>query len=463
MTRSLFSKILTSHLVVILLITASTGLLLSHLVTNYLIEAKRDELLLEGASTSEFLSAVIQSKQLLPSLLDNLSKLSGTTMWMTNSENRVISGQPPKGWRHRISRHGHKRQDDFTGQVKSWVYRDRNDEDPSIVVAVPLPDNSKTALYLYTPITGIARTSASIQELLFYSFLGSIALASVFAFFLSRNLTNPISNISRAAEKFAAGNYDSRTSATGQDEIGKLGSTFNEMAAVLTRIEKNRREFFSDVTHELKTPIASIQALTESMIDGLVTEEDKRQRYLGTILDETKHMNQLISGLLNLAQLESVRMKFDYQPLDLRIFIQNQEQKYQALLAEKNQQLLFKTAPTLHTFKTDETRLEQILTNLISNAIRHSLQNGTIIVEFIAEGTNIVISVIDHGEGIPEQALPHLWDRFYRVDKSRARSKGGTGLGLSITKKLTEGMGGTVAVTSIQNQETIFRITLPQN
>lgn len=463
MIRSLFRKLLASHIVVIVIVTASIGILLSHLVTDYLIEAKRDELLFEGAATAKFLDSAIRDQILLPSLLENLSDLSGTNMWIVSMNHRVVSGQPPRGWRHRMNRHQHRQGDEFIGEPKSWVYRGRDDDDPSIVVAIPFPQNKDYALYLYTSITGIAKTSGAIQKLLMYSILGSIALAGVFAFFLSRSLTNPISKISRAAERFAAGDYDSRTTATGEDEIGRLGRTFNDMAAALVRIEENRREFFSDVTHELKTPIAAIQALTESMLDGLVTEEQKRERYLGTILDETKRMNHLISELLNLAQLESGRLSYHYESIDIAAFIQAQEQKFQMLLLEKKQRLVFAVPPEFTRLKSDAIRLEQILDNLISNAIRHSPEGAEINVDFKLGDKEAVIRVIDRGEGIPEADLPYLWDRFYRVDKSRSRSKGGTGLGLSITKKLVEGMGGHISVSSIPNHETVFCVVLPQN
>lgn len=461
MIRSLFRKLLASHIAVILIVTAAIGLLLSHLVTNYLVEVKRGELLREGTAAVKFLDTSIRDKRFMLSLLNNLSDLSGTTMWISDKNNRVISGQPPPGWRHRLNKHRHNRPQEVSGEVQSWIYRDRGDEDPSIVVAVPFPQNPTFTLFLYTPITGISETSFAIQRLLFYSIVGATLLASIFAFFVSRSLTDPIRKISRAAERFAGGDYSVRTTAVGQDEIGRLGQTFNEMASALMRIEQNRREFFSDVTHELKTPIAAIQALTESMLDGLVYEEKKRQRYLGTILDETKHMNRLISELLNLAQLESGQLKFNYQAIDLRDFTMSQQQKYQPLLEEKNQHLHFALSPHFLTLKSDKTRLEQILTNLISNAIRHSPEGSEITVDIAAAAGSAVISVIDHGEGIPEKDLPYLWDRFYRVDKSRARSKGGTGLGLSITKKLVEGMGGKITVRSIPNAETVFCVTLP--
>lgn len=467
MIRSLLGKLLLSHLAVIVITTAGTGLLLSHLVTDYLIEAKQHELIREGTATVRFLEPTLGQRNLLPSLLANLGELSGTRLWIMDERGAVLSGQPPRRWRHRMQMPHHgapsaELKELFEGSVKSWIYRQRGDDDPSIVVAVPFAGRPSLALFLHTPITGITSTSEAIERLLLYATLISVALAALIALFLSRSLTRPIRDIGAAAEKFAAGNYQSRTAADGQDEIGKLGRTFNAMADALLRIEQNRREFFSDVTHELKTPIAAIQALTESILDGLVDDAEKRRRYLRTILDETKHMNRLISDLLNLAQLESGRLQFCYESVSLAPFLAALQEKFQGMLAEKSQALTLLASPGLEALRSDAGRLEQILTNLIGNAIRHSPESSEIHVAFEAQERAVRICVRDRGEGIPADELPHIWERFYRVDKSRDRAKGGTGLGLAITKKLVEGMGGKIQVTSTPGEGTEFAFTLPQ-
>lgn len=462
MIRSLFGKILTSHIVVLVLLTASIGISLSHLVTNYLVEAKKAELIRVGISTTRFLNAVTQDQLYSPSLLENLSDFSGTTMWIIDQEKHTRSGKAPKIWQHHMQVKNEPDEDLFNGEVTSRLYSANDDDDPAIVVSIPFPQNPSIVLMIHTPITGIAKTSAAIEQLLLYTILGSILLAGIFAFILSRNLTKPISNISQAAEKFTAGNYKSRTNAIGEDEIGRLGFTFNEMAAALERIEQERQEFFSDITHELKTPLATIQAITESLLDGLVTDKTKQTCYLKTTLDECHQMNSLISELLNLARIESGQMHFQYQDLNLCDFIEKQKGKFQPMSAEKNQQLIFSVEPKLLSVKTDPLRIEQILSNLLSNALRHSPDGNKIFIRFERDKNNFILSVTDSGEGIPEKDLPYLWDRFYRVDKARSRNKGGTGLGLAITKKLVEGMHGNISVSSIPNEKTIFKVIFPQ-
>ncbi|MBP2633117.1 MAG: integral rane sensor signal transduction histidine kinase [Firmicutes bacterium] len=486
MIRSLFGKIFTSHIIIIIMITASIGIVLSHLVTEYLIEAKRGELIREGIVATKFLESTLDTPDKLPDLLEVTSELSGARMWIVTKEN-IIIGNAPLNWNRRFKNREENHdqsahdasntrinphtpstkldisKDLLNGEPKSWIRKARDEDDPSIVVAIPFPPINQTALFLYTPIFGITKTANAIQNLLIYSIIASFALAAIFAFFLSRNLTKPMSNISNAAQSFASGNYSSRTTATGTDEIGNLGQTFNTMANALESIEKNRREFFSTVTHELKTPIAAIQALTETILDGLASTVEKRDRYLNTILDETNHMNHLIGELLNLEKLESGQLSFHYQTINLSEFFTSIKEKYTPLLHAKKLSLVIDFAPELKTMHTDPNRLEQILTNLISNAIRHSLADAIITITLNSCMNTITIAVIDHGEGIPAEHLPFIWDRFYRVDKARARSEGGTGLGLAITKQLVEGMGGTITVTSIPYTKTTFLLTLPQS
>lgn len=463
MMRSLFSKILLSHLVVLIITTASIGLLLSHLITEFLIDEKRDELIREGTATIQFLEPIGQLEQNYPNLLNSLSTLSGNTLWIADKDNNTIAGKAPGRWHNRMGRHHMNNDTFFNGQIASRIYRKRTDDDPSIIVAVPFSSNPNIALFIHTPITGITKTSLAIQKLLFISIIFSILFAGLSAFFLSRSLTKPIRNISQAANKFAMGNYSIRTTACGQDEIGQFGQSFNKMATALERIEKNRREFFSDVTHELKTPIATIQAVTESILDGVVTDKATRSRYLQTILSETHHMNKLISELLDLARLESGQLQLTYESVHLEDFMQSLKETYHSLLAEKNHRLEMNLPPDCPLIETDPTKLHQILSNIISNAIRHAYTDSIITVNIVKENKTIVFSIANQGEGIAEKDLPYLWERFYRIDKSRARNQGGTGLGLPITKKLVENMGGEITAVSVLNQETIFIIKLPIN
>lgn len=470
--KSLFGKIFASHIALITLFSLTLSLFLSQVVTEYLIENKRDELYRDGLAATRFIESIGDRPDLLPPLLDNLGQVSGARLWLMKEDGTALPGDPQKPRHHRY-RERHRetlRQPIYdnikkafeTHQAQSWVQKTpQGGEDPSIFVAIPLNNATDTLLFIRTPIQGLAKTSDAISAMLCLCVCASLLLAAGFAFLLSRNLTRPIASITKAAQDFSTGNYSSRTSAVGEDEIGVLGYTFNKMAENLAYIEKNRQEFYSDVTHELKTPLASIQALTESLLDGLITDENKKRRYLETIISETGRMNELISGLLALARMEAEQQKLHPEPVMLDLLCEQIKTKYSSLLAEKQLDFIFNVNNDLKSFITDKFSLDRIFDNLISNAIRHAYPDSEIKISFLRQKSNIQISVENKGDTIPKNDLQFIWNRFYRVEKSRSRSHGGTGLGLAITKKLVERMGGTIAVAS-ENNQTVFTFALPE-
>ncbi len=476
MIKSLFSKIFTAHIALILIFTLTLGLFLSHVITEYLIENKRDDLYNKGIAATRFIEATFEDKKLLNELLDGLSELSGANMFLMDKNGVICAGtEPPRRQssddNHNRQNHGRHHQKLLanakiafeTNKPYSWIQKTpQNGEDPAISVVIPLESNPNIALFMRTPIQGLTKTSTAISTLLLSCLLATLLLAAILAYFVSRNLTRPISDITKAAQSFANGNYQSRTTAVGTDEIGNLGNTFNSMATSLAAIEKNRREFFSDVTHELKTPLAAIQALTESMLDGVVEDKNQQHRYLETIVKETARMNHLISGLLDLARLESLSSDFKKDKILILSFVESLQLKYSSLLEDKNLAFSFSFDKEKPELITDTRYFEQIFANLISNAIRYSYPDTVISIDFQVTKNQLQVMMTNCGDGIPEADLPFIWDRFYRVDKSRSRDNGGTGLGLSITKQLIERMGGNITAKSTPSKETTFIFTLPQ-
>jgi signal transduction histidine kinase len=233
------------------------------------------------------------------------------------------------------------------------------------------------------------------------------------------------------------------------------------MAESLAHIEQNRREFLANVSHELKTPVASIQALAEALHDGMVPDEDKRRRYLSTIVSQSQHIDSIIRDLLDLAQLEAGELSIVIGKVDLGTFLPTELTKYDHRAAEKNVSLALELPTSTPAVLADSMRLSQIMANLITNAIRHAPADTKVSVTVRPTRTAVEVTVSDQGPGIPLEAQPYVWDRFYRVDNSRARSEGGTGLGLSITRRLVEAMGGIITLASVPGKGASFTFTLP--
>lgn len=462
MIRSIFSKILVSHITVILISTLTLALLMSYLVRSHAIDSKQQDLLAKGSAAVDLLAPdILAGKLPTDDTLDNISDLAGGAIWLINENGSVIAGQPPVEWINNLKENEQEISDLFTGNPQTWT-RPRKRNSSSITVALPIPGAIRpTALFLDAPILGVNRTVFALQRILSYSLLAGIFTAIILGFLIARSLTKPIANISQAARDFAKGNYDHRTTAVGNDEIGSLGRTFNAMAESLTKIEQNRRNFLANVSHELRTPVTSIQALSETILDGLAPKPEQQQRYLTTIVLESKRLGRLINDLLDLSQLEADELSIVCQQINLKVWLLAEIDKIQPVLAQKKLTIHADFPDKLPGVWGDIDRTAQVFTNLISNAIRHAPESSAIDISLYAVKHHVALSIADHGPGIPLTDLPYIWDRFYRGDKSRARTHGGTGLGLAITKKLVQAMAGDIIVYSIPGQGATFTFTLP--
>ncbi|AWE06890.1 histidine kinase [Lysinibacillus sp. 2017] len=229
-----------------------------------------------------------------------------------------------------------------------------------------------------------------------------------------------------------------------------------------TKLEKLKSDFIANVSHELRTPIAMLQGYSEAIIDGIVTTEEDRNDMIRVIYDESQRMGRLVTDLLDLARMESGHMRLYKDDVPLVSVIERMTHKFDQAAKEKHVTLYFETKiPPELLIPIDEDRIEQVLTNLIDNAIRHTSTEGSVTVSVVSEQNFAKIQVSDTGQGIPKDDLPYVFERFYKADKARTRSKGGTGLGLAITKNIVEAHNGSISVDSIEQQGTTFTFYLP--
>lgn len=470
MIRSLFAKLLLSHVAIILVSMLTLGLLMSYLVRDHVIENKRRDLLAKGKAAVDIITPTLAKGQQPPDRwFEGMGDMSGANIWLMDKNGQVLAGQAPKGWRGKRVGNLSELWDkadwlDLDNNGSQKILKPWRNGDPAIVAALPLPPRESgppAALFLYSPLKGVTRTTQALGDLLLYSLTASALAAMIVGLLTARSLTRPLHNISQAAAAFAAGNYASRTTATQSDEIGELGRTFNTMAAELAQLEQKRREFLSDVSHEIKTPVASIQALAETMLDGLVTTEKQRERYLTSIVDESNRIGRLVGDLLDLSQLEAGELPLAPQTIQLTPFITDHTATLVPFLELKELTIDTSIPATLPPVLADPHRLDQVLTNLLTNAIRHAVPGSAISLSARTLQQQVAIDISNTGQGIEPEHLPYIWQRFYRVDKSRSRGDGGTGLGLAITHKLVIAMGGTVSATSTPGQTTTFTFTLP--
>jgi signal transduction histidine kinase len=284
------------------------------------------------------------------------------------------------------------------------------------------------------------------------SIILSVIFASVIALLLGAilffEITAPLRQLNKAASAIAQGDLSQRVTIRSHDELGELSQTFNQMAESLDHNETQRQHLMADIAHELRTPITVIQANLEAMLDEVLPLDAEQ---VAALHDETSLLNRLVDDLRLLSQAEAGALKLDRQETEVGSLIQRVAEKIKVQAQQNGINLEIEIQDNLPRIWIDADRITQVLNNLIGNALRYTPRDGKIILSAVkspAAASTIQISVTDTGSGIDPEALPFVFDRFYRADQSRARNSGGSGLGLAIVKQLVEAHGGKVEAVS---------------
>jgi two-component system, OmpR family, phosphate regulon sensor histidine kinase PhoR len=344
-----------------------------------------------------------------------------------------------------------------------------------LYVAVPLSDG---ALRLAIPLSNVDQQVRVVTHELLRSvalaFIPGILLAALLARYFSRRLAAIIAH----AGKLARGEFRQRLTVTRGDELGLLSQQLNDTAEKLEnmvtalqqeheqleKLENVRKDFIINVSHELRTPLASIQGYTETLLDGALHDPAHNIRFLSIIRQNAERLGRLIGDLMTLSQIELRRTRFQMETYDINELIGDCVDSVIPLAEKKSITIHFERAPAATKAFCDSEAVYQIMANLLDNAIKYTPERGDITVgvrQPAGDRERIEVFVRDTGIGIPEQELPRLFERFYRVDKARSRELGGTGLGLAIVKHLVRAHGGEIQVTSQPNQGSTFAFTLP--
>ena len=293
--------------------------------------------------------------------------------------------------------------------------------------------------------------------------LGVAALAAggigiLLGLVISRTLAAPLANLAQAARVFAARDWSRRVEVRGADEIAEVAREFNAMADDLQRAETLRRNLMADIAHELRTPLTVIQGNLSAMLDD-VYPLDRAE--IATLYDETRLLSRLVEDLRELSLAESGQLPLNVQAVDAGEIVRAAVANFSVAADSQDVRVNAEIADDLPRARVDADRFAQVLRNLLSNALRHTPGGGIIGVQCSAFDNQVKVSVRDTGEGIAAQDLPRVFDRFYRGDKSRARTSGGSGLGLAIAKTWVEAMGGAIGVESELGKGSCFWFLVP--
>ncbi len=291
--------------------------------------------------------------------------------------------------------------------------------------------------------------------------LVGLTVAFVLSLVIARSVARPLQEVAKAAVGVAAGNLDQQAPVSGPREVRALAESFNRMTEQVQASQQAQRDFLANVTHDLRTPLTSIQGFSQAIIDGVASNPSAAQRAAQIIYDEAGRLNRMVQELLDLARVEAGRLTMRRHVVNLTELLSSMGERLTPRAGEKSLSLRAEI-PQLPNVAGDGDRLVQVYTNLIDNAIKHTPPGGKILLRATPKDAGVLVQVRDTGEGIPAADLPHVFDRFYQVDKSRQRSqREGAGLGLTITRGIIEAHGGRIWVESQEGAGTTFSTWLP--
>lgn len=328
-------------------------------------------------------------------------------------------------------------------------------------------DFGRFIVYIRDNLETTQSMSASLFRMILEAVAIGFAAAVAISLILASTLLSPIRRMTKASEAMAEGDFSQKIPVDSEDEIGTLSKTFNTMAeqlettlSELKNAERLRREFVANVSHELRTPLTSIRTYTETLGDSPDLPDETRTEFLSVILNESDRMGKIVSDLLDLSRLDAGGgMKLEPFSLERSV-----REVYAAIALDserRGQRVDLELQWAMPDIIGDKARIEQVLMNIMTNAMKYTPEGGEINISCYAIGGFAVVNISDSGVGIPAEDLPHIFDRFYRVDKARSRESGGTGLGLSIANDIVMLHGGEIRLDSEVDKGTTFTVVLP--
>ncbi|MCF7890180.1 HAMP domain-containing protein [Candidatus Bipolaricaulota bacterium] len=298
----------------------------------------------------------------------------------------------------------------------------------------------------------------SVNRRIIYAGAVGLAVALLLGWLLIKQLTRPLNKLTRATREVSQGKLDHRVSVDSNDELGELAESFNRMTSSLQESEEIRRRMIGDIAHELRTPLTVLNGEVEAIREGVYEPTDEK---LEEIQEDINLLNRLIEDLRELTLAEAGELELNREPVDLAELIRKSTNKLSDLTAESDVELKTDLPEAVPETELDADRILQVINNLVKNAISHT-ESGEVRISLEEQPEDIVMKITDTGEGIPEDKLEHVFDRFYRVDSSRS-GEGGSGLGLSIAKELVRAHGGEIWINSEPGNGTTVSFSLPKN
>ena len=331
-------------------------------------------------------------------------------------------------------------------------------EEPFIATISPIHIDGEVTgfVYMFQNTSSVHSLIEGLNQHFILAGWLSVFLTIIIIFFVSKGITKPLIKMKEATSQISKGNFSVSLPKTSKDELGDLAKSIELLANDLNYLKHERSEFLSSISHELRTPLTYIKGYADIVYKRKLDNEEK-EKYLRIIVEETNRLSELIKDLFELAKIDQNTFVIHKELIDLSNLFTNIEQKLSPAFQEKKMNFEQQSSPNI-CLNADPWRLEQIIINVLDNSMKYSQEGANIKLRAYKVKNSIHIQVQDNGKGIPEKDIPFIFNRFYRVDKSRTRSLGGTGLGLAIVQELVHAHGAEISVKSRENIGTEFEL-----
>jgi len=317
-------------------------------------------------------------------------------------------------------------------------------------------------MMLVSSVGGLMQGLSAVQTQMTILFVAVALAAGTSGMFFSGVFTRPISEMTKVILRMSKGDLGARVEEKGSGEIKQLAVAFNSMSEQLEALNQTRNQFVSNASHELKTPLATMKIMIESLIYQPDMDAELRTEFLGDVNAEINRLSSIVSDLLVLVKVDSRSSELNKEKLSLAEVVKDAQHRLQPMMAKREQEMQLQLQDSCDML-ADKSMMQQIVYNLMDNAVKYTPKQGKITVTLQRVGKEAVLTVADNGPGIPRESQPHIFERFYRVDKARGRESGGTGLGLSIVQQYVNLHDGKIRVQSEEDRGAAFIVELPLN
>lgn len=486
MFRTIFHKMITIFIVVLLLSFAISAVFFNISISRYVIDQRTEVLDIYGERILSALEILLDSRMdpttsfIFKNLLEAVATNTSSIIWIADDRGYLLAySSIPEFFQDKLQATNGIYQ---LTNPKQYAFQEtpkpRNEigtfyglfDDTGmqwLTVKIPFSYSNiiinnepfRGNVIMHTPVPEIKKTGKTILSLFLPAVFISLMISFVLMYILSKRITNPLKQMTQAARRISSGDW-SRLSSNGNDEVAVLAESFNHMIVTLENLEKMRRDFVANISHELRTPMTSINGFIEGILDGTIPQEKQRD-YLNIVKDEVKRLQRLVTDMLDIARMEAGDLKVNIGIFDICETVRLSVINLQKIFEEKNINFRASFEQESMAVKGDCDAIQRVIINLLHNAAKFTPEGGDISVSIRNIKGKAEITISDSGEGISKEDLPYIFDRFHKADKSRSKDRSSVGLGLYIVRNILRAHHEDIHVESEVGKGTTFIFSLP--